>query len=152
MPQRFGNSAGLICLVLLSAFIGAVAMFFGMSARENYRPSNSDNEIEAVLLETVQKTNSQLPVMIDPDTRFDTALCVGKQVHYKYTLVRLLEREIDKEEFRDRLSRGLTRSMLADEGMVAILSKGVEYLYMYFDREGTPIATITISEKNLALE
>ena len=86
--------------------------------------------------------------MIDPETRLDTTICVGKQMHFKYTMINYAENQYDKNTFQNEMKAMLEKNQCNNEKMVEMLELGVEYFYMYLDKSGNQIATININKGN----
>jgi hypothetical protein len=101
-------------------------------------------EIENTLIENAKKLNQNLPIMLDPDTRFDTALAVGMEILYKYTMVNLTADSIDSEIFRAYLQSNIIKSQKADKGAMLLLKVGVACNYSYFDKNGILITKFKV--------
>jgi len=110
-----------------------------------------DKEMEEILIETSKKINSQLPMMVDPDTRLDATMCYKKQLHYKYTMVNYTIDELDIKNFHSEIEAMLTRNQCNNENMVKMLMVGIEYYYIYFDKNGILITTVNIDKRNCDL-
>jgi hypothetical protein len=78
-------------------------------------------------------------------------ICLGKTMHYKYTMVNLSENNIDKASFRNEITAMLVKDQCNNDKTVKVLKMGVEYYYTYFDKNGALIATTNISKKNCGL-
>lgn len=149
--KTLGTVAGIIGLLIVIAFAGSIGKIIGKSTVKNYEQGKADGAIEEILIEITKKINSQLPIMVDPETRLDTTICYGKQMHYKYTMVNYSENELDKEAFQNEMATMLAKNQCNNENMVKMLKMGVKYYYNYFDKNGILIATIIISKKNCGL-
>ena len=82
-----------VCICAFCIFIIGI----GESKSQSSDRNNRENELENKILQTAKQINSQLPIMVDKETRLDTVIATGKQFHYKYTMVNLTEKEINKK-------------------------------------------------------
>jgi hypothetical protein len=153
--KTLGKVAGIIGLLIIIAFAGSIGKIIGKSIGKstikNYEQGKVDGAIEEKLIEISKKINSQLPIMVDPDTRIDTTICYGEKMLYKYTMVNYSENELDKSAFKNEMATMLAKNQCNNGNMVKMLKMGVEYYYVYSDKNGTHIATINISKKNCGL-
>ncbi len=88
---------GFIVFILVISFAGTIGKLVGKSTVGNYYEGKHDAEIKETLLKTSKEINSQLPIMVDDETRLDTTLVLDKQLYYKYTLVNIKPNEITGE-------------------------------------------------------
>lgn len=143
-----GKVAAVIAILLVFASIKV----FGKLAVKTYNQSKVEVTIEKTLLETSRQINAQLPTMVDKETRLDSTMCLGKQLHYKYTMINVSENDIDKEAFKNEITSMLVKNQCNNDSMVKMLKLGVEYFYIYFDKNGSLIAAINISKNNCGPE
>lgn len=111
------------------------------------RASFTDSEkksLESVVAENSRKLNQSLPIMVDSETRFDTTLAVGMQMHYKYTLVNLVSDDLDITSFRKEVEMTLIKSQKADKNAMLMLKAGLVCFYDYFDKDGALITQIRV--------
>jgi len=149
--KTFGKVAGIIGLLIVIAFAGSIAKIIVKSTVKKYEQGKADRTVEEILIKITKKINSQLPIMVDPDTRLDTVICYGKQMHYKYTMINYSENESNKKALQNEATSTLAKNHCNNKNTVKMLKMGVEYYYIYFDKNGILIATINISKKNCGL-
>jgi len=150
--KTLGKVAAVIAVLLAFAFAKGFGKFAGKATLDSYNQSKVEGTIEKTLLETSRQINAQLPTMVDKETRLDTTMCLGKQLHYKYTMINFSEKDIDKAAFKNEITSMLVKNQCNNDSMVKMLRLGVEYYYMYFDRNGSLIAAISISKNNCGSE
>lgn len=107
----------------------------------------SDDAIEKMLLETSKGMNKNLPVMVDSETRADITLVIGKQFHYKNTLVNLSKKEIDTAVISNQVNK-IAATHCNDEKKKELLRLGITYHFTYLDKNGDLVSTSIISIKN----
>jgi hypothetical protein len=90
-------------------------------------------------------------MMADEETRLDTTMCIGKEMHYKYTLVNFSENDLDKMALKNDLTEKMVKNFCNNDDVVKMLKAGVEYYYNYFDKDGISIITIHFSKENCGL-
>jgi len=132
----------------------AVCMFLALASgvvnaadKQNF----SDKDIEKLLIEGSKKINAQLPTMVDAETRLDTTMCIAKQMHYKYTMVKTTANRIDKNAFTKEARSILVNNQCNTDNTLKLLKMGVSYHYMYQDKDGKIISTIKINKKDCGL-
>jgi hypothetical protein len=101
-------------------------------------------DIEATIIENVKLVNKSLPIMVDDETRLDSALAVGMQMHFKYTMVNTELDNIDVNIFRNTITSNLIKGQKSDKNALFMLRTGVIYYFNYFDKNGLLITQIRI--------
>jgi hypothetical protein len=149
--KTLGIVVAIIAVLLAVVFAKGVGKIVGKSAVDNYNQGKIDGQIEKKLLETSKQINVQLPIMVDKETRLDSTICLGKQLHYKYTMVNYSESTTDKVAFKNDITALLAKNQCNNDNMLKLLKMGVEYYYNYSDKNGVLIAIINISKKNCGL-
>lgn len=142
-----GTICAAIGLLIVMAFAGEIGKIMGRSTVKNYEQGKLDATIEETLMEASQQINKQLPMMVDSETRLDTTICAGKHVLYKYTMIGLSAKDLDIISFNDEIKTMLVKNQCSNENMVKMLKFGVQYSYMYQDRDGNLITTINIDKR-----
>lgn len=115
------------------------------------KQKSSEKDIEKLLIEGSKKINTQLPTMVDADTRLDTTMVIGNQMHYKYTMINASAKDIDKKATTKELKSMLVANQCGTDNMLKLLRMGVSYHYMYQDKNGNIISTIKVSKKDCGL-
>jgi hypothetical protein len=145
--KKLSKIAWVIGCLIIIAIGGAIGKNIGKSTYKSIEQGRVDRAIEEKLLETSRSINRQLPLMVDPETRLDMTMCNGKEMYYKYTMVLVSENELDKNRFKNDMAVILRRNNCSNEKMIKTLTMGVEYNYIYLDRNGIEIAAIKITKK-----
>lgn len=145
---------GAIVLIVI-CFSAGFAKYIGKSnaklVADNYDKGKTEGLIEKKLLDMQQKVRGQLPMMVDINTRLDAVVCSGMKAFYKYTMVNISESDIDKAAFEKEFSAHLIKNQCKNNNMIFLLKKGVEYHYIYNDKDGNCIVTIIINKNNCGL-
>ena len=149
--NTFGKAAGIVVLLIAVVLIGSFAKTVVKSKFKEREQGKTDRAVEELLEDTAKNISRQLPIMVDPNTRLDMVICNGKQMHYKYTMINYSENKLDKEAFKNEATSTLSKNQCNNKKMVELLKMGVEYYYIYFDKNGNLITTIQISKKNCGL-
>jgi hypothetical protein len=136
---------GILLAIVFAKGIGKTA---GKSVVDNYNQGKLETAIEKKLLETSKQANAQLPIMVDKETRADITMATGKHLIYKYTMVNLSEKGIDKKAFKNKVKSKLVKDQCNNENMIKLLKMGIQYDYMYHDRDGNLLATVNISKSD----
>jgi hypothetical protein len=146
--KTLGKICAVIGLLIVIAFAGAIGKNIGRSTAKEYEKEKLDVAIEKELIKTSQQINKQLPMMVDSETRLDTTICTGKNVAYKYTMINLSEKDLDINAFIKEIKPMLLKNQCSNENMVKMLKIGVQYSYMYQDRNGTLVTAININKND----
>jgi hypothetical protein len=98
---------------------------------------------EDFLVLTADMMNKSLPLMLDQDTRWDSAAVgPGKTLNYNYTLVNYSASQIDKTKFTKNNHKLLTQMVCND---VQIFPKaGVLLNFNYYDKVNKLIANVKL--------
>lgn len=126
-----------LLLVLVSGTVNA-------ADKQNKR----DKEIEKALIEQSKKMNENLPTMVNSDTRLEATMVFGKNMHFKYTMVKASSKDINKEATTRELKTMLVNNQCNTDVTLNLLKMGVTYQYMYQDKDGNIITIINISKKD----
>ena len=149
--KTLGKIGAVIGLLIIIAFASAIGKNLGKSSVKNYEQGKIDRAIEQALLEASQQINKQLPMMVDSETRLDVTMCAGKHVAYKYTMINVSEKEIDKIDFENKMKALLVKNQCSNENTIKMLKMDVRYNYTYLDRNGILLAAININKSHCGL-
>ena len=138
-----------ILLIILFVLLGTLDIVYSETVG-NMKLKNQDLFIHSTLIKISRQINSQLPVMIDNETRLDTTIVIGKNLFYKHTLINVKKEELDGNKLSDELRRNLKNSICSNENIMKMLSLGIIYNYLYFDKAGVLITSVNIN-KNIAI-
>ena len=146
--KTFSKVMAVIGILLIIVFAKGIGKIVGKSTVDHYNEGKIDTAIEQTLLETSKKINAQLPMMVDKETRLDSTICAGKHLNYKYTLINVTENDIDKKVFVNEVKSILVKNQCGNEKMVKMLKMDVRYNYVYQDRDGFLLGTISVSKSD----
>jgi hypothetical protein len=149
--KSFGKILGIIGIIIVAAFASQIGKVVGNNAANSYSSSKQDSELEGILLKTSKQINSQLPMMVDDETRLELTLVAGKNMSYKYTMINYKADEFSNNEFSKELRKLLIRNQCSTENTKKLLKYGIKYNYMYFDKDGVMITSENISKKDCNL-
>ena len=106
------------------------------------------NNTAKLLRASVRQINDAAPMMLDDETRLNSANTVGKKINYLYTLVNTKVADGDIRQFVNVVTPKLMDETCLNEGMKALIGHKVVVGYNYFDNEGNSIATIDVDTAN----
>lgn len=144
--KTFIKVMAVIGILLAIVFAKGIGKMVGKSAVDNYNQNKIEGEIENTLLKASKQINAQLPTMVDNETRADTTMSVGTHMIYKFTMINLSEKDIDKKSFTNDIKTMLVKNQCGHEETIKALKLGVQYDYMYQDRNGNLIATVNVNK------
>ena len=128
----------------LSAFGIWLVIAFGIQSKID----NDDGNFNAVLMQTADELNRQLPYMVDEETRLDTTPGYNMEFSYYFTLFNYSSNEIDKDAFYTQMRPSLVNQVCTSSELESFVNNGVTIRYVYSDTEGREIAQISISPSN----
>ncbi len=105
---------------------------------------NSDTVIDAEF----RMMNKSLPVMIDEGTRLDNVSRQQKEIHYHYTLIGYLVRDLNIDRFNALMTPQLKTVACTNVATRPLLDRGRRLVYFYNDKEGHPIVRIVVSKSD----
>ncbi len=135
---------GFLVLFIVVAFSGEIGKMVGKTSVEKYYKGKHDTEINTTLKKTSKEINSQLPMMVDDETRLDTTIVLDKQLYYKYTLVNVKPDDITDDFLTKELEPVLIKNVCANKDVQLQFKIGVAYNYIYHDNTGGQISMIKI--------
>lgn len=146
--KTLGKVAAVIGILVVLVFAKGIGKIISKSTIDNFNEGRLEGAIEKTLLETSKQINAQLPMMVDEETRLDTTICAGNHMNYKYTLINLSDKDVDKKVFHNEVRKVLVKNQCGNANMVKMLKMGVSYDYMYQDRDGNIVAIVNVSKKD----
>ncbi len=105
----------------------------------------SDGSIEKLLKFQENRIKGHLPLMVDEDTRLDAVSIEGKKFIYFYTLVSITKDEIDIATFEEKMRGAVVGQSCSNSELKQILEHGGSLGYIYKDKNGSIISSITVT-------
>ncbi|HEY0013772.1 MAG TPA: hypothetical protein VGB79_13080 [Allosphingosinicella sp.] len=90
-----------------------------------------------------KRLNARLPVQIDRTTRFESVEAWGPTLVHHFTVARPRE-TVDRRNARIAIGQAALRQVCAVEANLDALEDGASFVYLYRDREQTPLFQITL--------
>lgn len=154
----------LIASVLLTAALGAaisyllkgkkgpgirLGLFAGFLLHLGGTFTAKQNISEAYLIQNIQESNAQLPVMIDDATRLDSVFMdqAKKQYRMTVTLVDQVATPEFLQELNNMVKGRITRDACHNEQTQLIFGFGYDFRYRYLAKDGEPIAEFVLTPK-----
>jgi len=148
---RTWKSLFLILMVVVGGILGFGYWVGGaLSTLSSTLSVNSEANVEQVLAETSKTINASLPQQVDSETRLDaTTSGPGKRITYFYTLVNFSVSDLDQTKFIEGMRQQLVDNYRSNPDMAGFRSMQVELSFVYRDKRGETVATITVSPHDL---
>lgn len=134
-----GSLIALAIVFLLAAYLLPV----GHGGDSGLRVDDQ-RELEIALKNIADRLNANLPVMVDDETRLDSAEVGDNRFKYNYTLVNYLSVDPEAEAITAELLPAVKWSACAEESMRVFFENSVSAVYHYYDTDGELIKSITI--------
>ena len=114
--------------------------------------SNSDEKIGELSTESVKqdikKLNKSMPYMVDEYTRIDEVKLVGKNIHYKHSLVKWKKKQIRKSVIINHDNTNLISKNCNNKYTLMLLTNNYIINYNYYDLNDEPVTIIKISKSD----
>ena len=98
------------------------------------------------LKEEIANINKQLPIMVDPSTRLDSATFDKNELTYSYTFLNADVTEIELDKFAAELNTRLKINACKNEGTKEILNSGKTMKYTYKDKNNADVASVSLTK------
>ena len=103
------------------------------------------NFLESVLKNMEEKTNRDLPIMLDEVTQLFNTEAKGQTFFLYYEVANSAFDDMSRQNFRKSMSRDLIKRTCVNLGQNNFLKKGVTFTHVYSGTDGKEIASITIN-------
>lgn len=110
-----------------------------------YALLNTGGAIEETLPKFASELNAKLPVMVDSDTRLDSAMGTGRTFYLNFTLVNYSSSDVTAQEIQNALKQKVEAGACAREETLVLLRKGAIISYVYHGNEGGQITVISVA-------
>jgi hypothetical protein len=111
---------------------------------QNQNTGTTDENINAILMQTSEALNRQLPEMVDDEKILEATAGFNKQFSYYFTLVDYSIDEIDIEAFRTQITPRHIEDVCSSETLQPFLREGVTISYVYADKDRREFTTISV--------
>ncbi|HNX66536.1 MAG TPA: hypothetical protein PKH02_06605 [Bacteroidales bacterium] len=127
---------------LITVIIIAVGVIAGVVIQRIYFNPSTDDQLE----KAASVINKKCPVMIDSDTRLESAATLpGNGFQYNFTLVKMVADSVNITTFNEEMTKLLLKSVKTTPQLKAYRAREVTMSYSYCDKNGKYISTITIT-------
>jgi hypothetical protein len=130
-------------IIKIAAF--GVGSAVGKAAVTTYNESQKTAEMDRALVATMNKINSQAPVMVDRETRLDNANGLNHQLQYNYTLIHVTAAQVAATDFAKLMQSQVYDAVCKTKAMQVFPKNGVPVSYTYRDMNGAEIGTFKIT-------
>jgi hypothetical protein len=153
-PQGNYRSWKSLFFIYLAIGVVIVGLGYGVTAIVQSRGSSPGGAgglsgVEQILRNTSQTLNASLPLQVDSETRLDTTTSgPGRRLTYYYTLVSTAVADIDVARFTEQMKPNIVNNYRTNPSMADLRRMDVELGYVYRDKVGNMVATITVSPRD----
>jgi hypothetical protein len=129
---------------IIKIVVGVASMLLVYFLMETF-VFNRSQDYEEVMQSMANGMNRACPIMLDKDTRFDSASVPGGKVfQYNYTLVNITSGQIDINALRQNIEGSLIEQVKANEQLKGLRENGIILKYAYRDKTGQELLVITV--------
>ena len=133
---------GIYLGVAIAALIWTQA---GKATKERGTSATTLALADSALDQAATQINADLPLMVDPETRWDTATSVNGALHYSFTMVNYSAREVNATLLETHLRPILAKRFCDSEKMKPLFEHGVNRIINYKGNDGVNVATVTVT-------
>lgn len=105
---------------------------------------NSDFMLE----EEIRLINKSLPVFVNNVTRLDSAMVIGRDVIYNYTLIDESVDTLDIDRFNTIMMPIAKTNVCDDEDLTVLVNDNRKIVYMYSDRYSRAVSRIAVEKQD----
>ena len=123
-----------------------IAMVIGKGLGRAAVESTTAPNIDKVLTQVASKMNSNLPMMVDKETRLDTTVGgPGLKFTYFYTFPTYASTEVDPQAVHAAIAPVVKGNVCGSTDMRPMFQKGVTVHYIYRGKDGAEITRLIIA-------
>ena len=124
----------------------------GLEQRKDVPPKGAELKLIGELEKAAKVLNKNTPKMVDKDTRMDPAtIGPGFRVNINYTLPKHSAGEIDADQIVQHKRPVIKNYVCSKKNMKLLLQYGADFVYLYHDKDGMLITSITIDRNDCGL-
>lgn len=133
----------IVIFVIVSSIIGT---FVKMGVKEFFK--SPEHKIETTLIQIADELNKKSPMMIDEETRLDSAHTLDKEIHYNYSIINYSNDEIDKEILESEVKSNILLELKSRKELKILKDNHVVFVYNYNDKYGDQIITFRFTPQD----
>lgn len=127
---------------IIPILVGAVAFILAYIGTQQLFKT----DVESELKEATVTINRKLPMDLDELTRLDSTSYIGKtRIMYYYTLVTSLKSQVQIDTVNKYVRPGIISNVIENPEMKFYRDNDITLEYIYFDRDGEKVHTITVT-------
>ncbi|PWQ92433.1 hypothetical protein [Leucothrix pacifica] len=137
---------GGIGLLLVIAFAGAIGKIVGKFTTGQFYEDQKEGALDTVLVNAASHINKKLPMMVDAETRLDSASVFKMGLRLNYTVVNYSAEEIDSSSFNNVKRKDLMNKLCnTDETKIFVENKtSLSLSHAYYGKNGKQFSVITV--------
>ncbi|MCL1934350.1 MAG: hypothetical protein FWF53_11135 [Candidatus Azobacteroides sp.] len=135
---------GLFIGIIIGTLIGATASFVYFNGAN--QSSQSSSAFDKPLLETTDRINRNLPVMIDSETRLDNMITLDKKTfQYNYTLVNMEKGKVDTIAMKNKLEPLIINGVKTSPDAEYQRKNEMTLVHYYKDKNGNYLFSVIVT-------
>jgi len=107
-------------------------------------------ELERSVYREVRAANQSIPAMVGPGIRQGQIRLGAREITYEFTLTGVVASQVDLGKIREAIRTPLIAAICVDKKLVPTLNHGVVLHYAYRDKDGQPLAELSVMRENCA--
>jgi hypothetical protein len=105
-------------------------------------------ELERTVYREVRAANQSIPAMVGPGVRQEQIRLGAREITYEFTLTGVVASPVDPGKIREAIRTPLIAAICVDKKVVRTLNHGVALQYVYRDKDGQPLAELSVMREN----
>ena len=136
-----------ISLFLVILLIGISTLLYALDKAGNFESQEEhDRYIADTLKKMAMEMSSQMPMMMDTETRADFVLALGKTINFRMTLINVNSTDVNAEEFNKTIWSNVNDIACKNKATRTLIDAGVNYVYIYYGKNGRMITRVALDK------
>jgi len=138
------KALGVIGLLLAFSVPMIIGKLAGSSLSNLFHSSKNEVTVDEMLVNAASELNANLPIMVDSETRLDSASIINKNLRYKYTLVNYAKPSVSAQNLRTSIESQLVNNVCTSKDLEVFVKNGATISYAYYGNDGNEITEISV--------
>ena len=134
-----------VILLATAAFLGVAFNASALDKNGNFESMQEQDEfIVRTLKNMAVEINAQTPIQLDEETMVMFVVALQKTITFNMRLPRVRFSDVDPSSLAQIARENLNHTVCQDKATQKLIDLGVEYVYLYSDRDGKQITRVVI--------
>lgn len=133
-------------LLLLTMVFILPSPIYALDKNGNFESKKEQDQfIAKALKEMAKEINQQTPIMIDSETKLQSALAVGKTLTYSATIINATSNQVNAQDLNRMVWGNINAIACKNKATRGLIDLGVSYIYIYFGNDNRIITRVVLN-------